>query len=148
MKKPFIIFITLLIIAGGGWLWNFYNQPLLSWKEAQNWPNQNPVVAPASLLPSFVARGTEPFWALTLGSWMLTWEAPWATWVDTLLYTGLIQVTSWAIYTFVDGTSTITAVLTPGTCSDGMSETVYSGSAIVAFTTGPVLPLYSGCAIW
>jgi uncharacterized membrane protein len=111
-------------------------------------PDPAPAPAPSSVFGGldigqpFTVRGTEPFWAIAVTP-------------ATLDYSGLDrpqetaanpgpQLTS-AVATFTVTTSLnnpLVVVLTPGPCSDGMSETVYPLNATV-IRPGETL---TGCA--
>ncbi|MBC7503625.1 hypothetical protein H7169_01525 [Candidatus Gracilibacteria bacterium] len=104
-----------------------------------------PLPLPLVALTPFLARGTEPFWALEQTSTGAKFSQPNSTGVVESWYTS-IQTNSGGTITIlgtpVSTGSSIGAVLTPGTCSDGMSDTAYSYTAIVTLSTG----ILSGCA--
>lgn len=106
-------------------------------------PAASAVFAGLDLNQNFIVRGNEPFWAITVTPATLDYSG-----VDRPQETAANpgpQVTS-AVATYTVTTSlnhALVIVLTPGPCSDGMSETVYPVSATV-IRPGETL---TGCAI-
>ena len=103
-----------------------------------------PVPAIVPLTP-FIAKGTEPFWALEQTATGALFSEPSATGVTETWYTS-VQTNIGANISIV-GTPVTTglplgAILTPGTCSDGMSDIIYAYTAIITLGTGTL----SGCA--
>lgn len=94
---------------------------------------QTAAVQPAvQALTPFIARGTEPFWAFEQTSTGAKYSAPGVSGVDEFSYTS-VQTNSGGqiiiVATPVASGSAINLTLTPGTCSDGMSDIIYSYSA-------------------
>ncbi len=104
------------------------------------------ILPPATvLLTPFIAKGTEPFWALEQTATGARFSEPSMTGVTETWYTS-IQTNVGASISIV-GTPVTTglplgALLTPGTCSDGMSDIIYAYTAIITLGTGTL----SGCA--
>jgi uncharacterized membrane protein len=100
--------------------------------------------SPVSLIP-FNARWTEPFWAFEQTATWAKYSAPWIAWVDEFLYSS-VQTNSGGqiivVATPIASGSVINLTLTPGTCSDGMSDIVYSYSASWTLGSGSLV----GCA--
>lgn len=150
MRKIFIAFVIICIIACWGRVWYLYNQPgqILS-SSIDNilkpHSQQNEV---ENTVNHFTLRGTEPFWYLEYTGWDLLWQIPWNTGSETTIFTGITQTMSGGSYVFDDNTNTIKIVLTSWTCSDGMSEIVYTWIALITFSTWPNLPQYNGCSTW
>ena len=146
MKKLFPLFIVSLLLVWSWWLWYFYNQPIEAGPVAHNWPNQKPVVAP--WLVSYIARWTEPFWYFEYSGSTIIWQSPSTTGTISLTYTGVVQTTSGATYSFNDAWGLFSATIAVGTCSDGMSDTVYTWNANVMVFTWINQWVYKWCATW
>jgi uncharacterized membrane protein len=93
----------------------------------------------------FLARGTEPFWALEQTATGAKFSRPDADGVAEIWYSS-IETSSGASIIIVGTPISIglplRAVITPHTCSDGMSDIVYHHTVLV--TVGP--EKLSGCA--
>ena len=62
--------------------------------------------------------------------------------VETMLYSGINQITtSGATTIYANNSNTITLTVNPGSCSDGMSDIVYSGQVIVLLSGS----IFTGC---
>lgn len=106
-------------------------------------PATSAVFAGLDLNQNFIVRGNEPFWAITVTPATLDYSG-----VDRPQETAAnpgpqlsTAVATWTVTTSLNNALVI--VLTPGPCSDGMSETVYPVSATV-IRPGETL---TGCAI-
>jgi uncharacterized membrane protein len=98
-----------------------------------------------TVLTPFVARGTEPFWALEQTATGVRFSEPSATGVTETWYTSietLVGSTISIVGTPVTAGLPLSATLTPVSCSDGMSDIVYAYTAVVTIGTGTL----SGCA--
>lgn len=146
MKKLFPLFAVVLLLAGAWWLWYFYNQPIEAGPVAQNWPNQKPAVA--AWIGSYIARWTEPFWYFEYSGSTIIWQSPSTTGTISIVYTGVTQTVSGATYNFNDASWLFSASVIVGTCSDGMSDVVYTWTANVLITTGVNQWIYKWCATW
>jgi uncharacterized membrane protein len=112
-------------------------------------PVPDPVVAPASVakttarpsgrplparprrpVPDYRALGTEPFWAVTVRGRRLTLERP-----DHSPLGFDVDATSGPAVIRYRGDG-FTMTLTPGPCSDGMSDTLWSDRVQIAFAGG------------
>lgn len=86
----------------------------------------------APILTPFIARGTEPFWAFEQTATGAKYSAPGVLGVDEWFYTST-QTNSGGqiivVATPIASGSVINLTLTPGTCSDGMSDTIYGYTA-------------------
>ena len=105
-------------------------------------PATTSVFAGVDLSQPFTVRGNEPFWAIAVTSAMLDYSG-----VDrpqeNAANPGPVITTAVATYTVTTSlTHPLVVVLTPGPCSDGMSETVYPLNATV-IRPGETL---TGCA--
>ena len=103
-----------------------------------------PIPASAPLTP-FMAKGTEPFWALEQTATGARFSEPSATGVAETWYTSvetIVGMTISIVGTPVTTGATLSATLTPGACSDGMSDIIYAYTAVVTLGTGTL----SGCA--
>ena len=106
------------------------------------------VVPPAptiTVLTPFVARGTEPFWALEQTATGARFSEPSMTATTETWYTSvetIVGTTISIVGTPVTTGPTLSATLTSGACSDGMSDVVYTYTAIITLGTGTL----SGCA--
>lgn len=88
---------------------------------------------PPPNIPQYQALGTEPFWSLTSSPGSLRYSSPEA--LDGISFP--VRTTFEGEVTRYAGTlqdKPVVLVITPGTCSDGMSDTVYPYKA--AFTWG------------
>lgn len=88
--------------------------------------------------------GTEPFWSFILSGSELAWTAPDPISGDivTTMYTGIDQVsTSGSSTIYANLSGNISLLVTPGSCSDGMSDLVYPGSVVVTLLTDT----FNGC---
>lgn len=100
-----------------------------------------------SLTP-FMARGTEPFWALEQTSTGVKFSRPDTTGTGMILETWYTSVQTNSGTTIMINATPITVdlpistTLTLGTCTDGMSDIVYTYSITLAYGTG----ILSGCA--
>lgn len=103
-----------------------------------------PIPATTSLTP-FMAKGTEPFWALEQTATGARFSEPSITGVAETWYTSVETIVGTTISIVgipVTTGATLSAILTPGACSDGMSDNVYVYTAIITLGTGTL----SGCA--
>ena len=146
MKKLFPLFSVVLLLAWSRWLWIYYNQPIANGPVAQNWPNQKPAVA--AWIGSYIARWTEPFWYFEYSGSTVIWQSPWATGNISITYTGITQTVSGSTYNFNDVGWLFSASVMAGTCSDWMSELVYTWKANVLITTWINQWTYNWCASW
>lgn len=110
--------------------------------------NTSSVIPPppvAEKTTPIIARGTEPFWSFVQTSTGAHYSFPDATGVTQYVYT-LTQTNSGAQIivsaTPVASGSAINLTLTPGTCSDGMSDLVYAYTASGTYGTQSLM----GCA--
>lgn len=86
--------------------------------------------------------GTEPFWAFAFTGDTMVRSAPDNTGVSNTTYTGITQVVVSGTMTIYSDLANLTILkVAPGTCSDGMSDIVYSGT--VEATVGG--QTYNGC---
>lgn len=148
MKNLFRGFVVWLLIAWWFWVWRFYQEPIDVTSDVDNLSRQESVTTLAPLLPTFIARWTEPFWTIELTWGNLVWQAPWISGIDMLTYTWITQFNSWSIYIITNWANTVMVTLQPNACNDWMSETPYSWTAQILFATWPNLPVYTWCAIW
>lgn len=98
-----------------------------------------------TVLTPFVARGTEPFWALEQTATGARFSQPSMTTTTETWYTSIetiVGATISIVGTPVATGSALSATLTPGSCSDGMSDIVYTYTAVIILGTGTL----SGCA--
>ena len=105
-------------------------------------PATSTVFGGLDLSQPFTVRGNEPFWAIAVTPALLDYSG-----VDrpqeTAANPGPVVTTAVATYTVTTSlTHPLVVVLTPGPCSDGMSETVYPLTATV-IRPGETL---TGCA--
>lgn len=86
--------------------------------------------------------GTEPFWAFVMTGGDMEWMAPGDTGVVTMIYTGIDQISnSGASTVYANLANDIVLTVTTGSCSDGMSDTVYP-AAVGVLLSGMT---YNGC---
>lgn len=145
MKKLFPLFAVVLLLAWARWLWYFYNQPIEAGPVVQNWPNQKPVASP---LHTYIARWTEPFWYFEYSGGVVVWQSPYNTGTISIIYTWVTQTVSGATYNFNDGSWLFSASVSMWSCSDGMSDVVYTWTANVLITTWINQWIYKWCATW
>ncbi len=93
----------------------------------------------------FLARGTEPFWALEQTATGAKFSRPDADGVAEIWYSSVETSSGTSI--IIVGTPIsiglpLRAVITPHTCSDGMSDTVYNHTVLVTLGSENL----SGCA--
>ena len=101
-----------------------------------------PTVVP---LTPFMAKGTEPFWALEQTATGARFSEPSMTGVTETWYTSvetIVGMTISIVGTPVTTGPALSAILTPGACSDGMSDNIYAYIAVITLGTGTL----SGCA--
>jgi uncharacterized membrane protein len=145
MKKLFPLFIAILLLIWSWGLWYFYNQPIEHWPVVQNWSNQKIVAAP---LTTLIARWTEPFWYFEYTWSTVVWQSPSTSGTTTITYTGIVQSVSGWVYSFNDAWAWFAASIVAWTCTDGMSETVYTWTANVIVLTWVNQWVYKWCAAW
>lgn len=106
---------------------------------------QTAATQPVQALTPFIARGTEPFWAFEQTATGAKYSAPGESGVDEFSYTS-VQTNSGSqiivVATPIASGSVINLTLTPGTCSDGMSDGVYAYNVLWTFWAQTLV----GCA--
>lgn len=107
-------------------------------------PKTSPTVSKAGTndWPGLRCSGTEPFWSVNIQSEGITWEAMGEMplkYPAVDVYEKADKSLTWATKS---GNSTLTIVLIPGACSDGMSEIEYPFQARVTLDGKE----YQGCA--
>ncbi len=102
-------------------------------------------IAPPTRVPSgssYIAKGTEPFWSITVKPWNTTFSRPGEkSVVETSFMTTEVDKWSIAIIKSVKGDFFLNMV--KWSCSDGMSETKYEYTATVLIGAESL----TGCAL-
>ncbi len=96
-----------------------------------------PVPTTVPLTP-FIAKGTEPFWALEQTATGARFSEPGMTGVIETWYTSVQTIVGASISIVGTPVTTglpLSAVVTPGTCSDGMSDIIYAYTAVITLGT-------------
>lgn len=96
-------------------------------------PSNSHVIAQTANSEEFIARGTEPFWSMTIGKKGIVYSSPDAKpqtfpYVKPLAAAG--RPVNWVrVYRLKGKTNNILIIKQVDNCSDGMSDTKYSYSA-------------------
>ncbi len=148
MNKIFFLIVPLLsILASCNWIWTKDVPGTGSTQTGYQNIEQTWTISPGptEVRTIFIARGNEPFWSFEQTATGARFLRPGQEVVEETLYTSIETHSGTSILisaTPVSTGSNIGVVLSPGVCSDGMSDIVYSYSVKLTLQN----EVLNGCA--